>query len=448
MSAAAASAGGIRRRAMDAVALAVVFGVMWTAAHLAPGKRDEAAVIGAVGALLLAGELTSQVLEVFRLPHLTGYLVAGIAAGPYVLHLVDEETVKHLTPVNTLALALIALGGGAELRVAQVLRGVKSLAIATVVQSVCAIVGMGTVFFALRPFIPFTSEMPVLSALAVALLWGIVASIRSPSSTLGILAQTRARGPLASFALAFVMTSDVVVLVFVAAGVMTARSMLEPSASFSFAAFHGLAHEVTGSIAVGTTLGLLLIFYLRLIGTQLVVVLVAIGFGATEVLKYLHFDPLLTFMVAGVVVQNMSKQGDKLVHAVEEMGDVVYVIFFACAGADLDIPLVRSLWPIALALCCCRALVTFGAAKVGSRLANDPPVLRRWSWSPLVAQAGLTLGLAGVIAKEFPAFGASFRALVFATVAVNEMIGPIVFKLALDRTGESQGPTPALPESE
>jgi hypothetical protein len=53
-----------------------------------------------------------------------------------------------------------------------------------------------------------------------------------------------------------------------------------------------------------------------------------------------------------------------------------------------------------------------------------------------VSQAGLTLGLSAVIERAFPSFGSAFRSLVIAAVAINEMIGPILFKIALDRTGE------------
>jgi hypothetical protein len=41
------------------------------------------------------------------------------------------------------------------------------------------------------------------------------------------------------------------------------------------------------------------------------------------------------------------------------------------------------------------------------------------------------------VAKEFPGLGSGFRALAIATVAVNELVGPVLFKLALDRTGET-----------
>ena len=55
----------------------------------------------------------------------------------------------------------------------------------------------------------------------------------------------------------------------------------------------------------------------------------------------------------------------------------------------------------------------------------------------MVSQAGLALGLSAVIAKAFPSFGEGFRSLAIAAVALNEMIGPVLFKFALDRVGET-----------
>jgi hypothetical protein len=42
-----------------------------------------------------------------------------------------------------------------------------------------------------------------------------------------------------------------------------------------------------------------------------------------------------------------------------------------------------------------------------------------------------------VIARAFPSFGEGFRSLAIAAVAINEMIGPVLFKFALDRSGET-----------
>jgi Kef-type K+ transport system membrane component KefB len=151
-------------------------------------------------------------------------------------------------------------------------------------------------------------------------------------------------------------------------------------------------------------------------------------------------------MVAGFIVRNMSQQGQALLRSVEQTGSVVYVVFFATAGADLDVPLLRALWPVALLLAGVRAGTTWIAARIASSAAKDTPLLRSWAWSGLVSQAGLTLGLSVIVAREFPSVGVPFRALAIATVAINEMIGPVLFKLALDRAGEtSRAPAASFP---
>src|SRR5687767_8505099 len=104
----------VAARASQALALVVVFGSLWVASRLTPSFEGTFGVIAAVGLLLLAGMLASDLLEVIGLPHLTGYLLAGIVVGPHVLHFIDHDTVEGLQAVNTLALALIALAGGAE----------------------------------------------------------------------------------------------------------------------------------------------------------------------------------------------------------------------------------------------------------------------------------------------------------------------------------------------
>ena len=439
---------GFGTRLVQALLLALVFGMLFLATRAVPEVEGGVGAVAAVGFLLLAGTLASELVEAFGLPHLSGYIAAGVVAGPHVLKLLGHEVVERLAPVNTLALSLIALAGGAELKLDLVKRGLKSLAWATLVQSSVVLVCMTGVFMALRRNIPFVHDLTLTGLLAVALLWGTLSVSRSPSAVLGILAQLRPRGPLTDFTLTFVMTSDVVVVVMMAAIMAIARPLLEPGAAFTLSAFGALGHELLGSVALGTTLGLVLAVYLRLVGRHLLLVFLALGFGLSEILHYLRFDPLLTFLTAGFVVQNLTAQGEKLLHAIEKTGSVVYVVFFATAGAHLDIPLLRRLWPIALTLAASRALVTWIAARIGSRLANDPPILRRWGWSSLVSQAGLTLGLSVIIEREFPAFGAQFRALAIATVALNEVVGPILLKFALESAGEAAKGEEAAIEAE
>lgn len=446
MSAAQAKA-SVATRLAQAAALGVVFLLVFASTRLVPEVETSLATVAALGFLLLAGTLLSELLETVGLPHLSGYLLAGMLGGPHVLHLVDHHTVERLSPVNTLALALIALAGGAELRIATLREVGRSVAYGLLMQSAVGLAVLSAVFMLISPYVPFARGLTLPALLAVSLLWGTLAVSRSPSACLGVLAQTRAKGPLTSYSLAHVMASDVVVVVLMACVVVAARPLVSGGGGISMNNLRVLGHEIIGSIAVGTTLGLALAAYLRLVGKNLLLVLLALGFGLTEFMRYIHIDPLLSFLTAGFVVQNLSLQGDKLLHAVEQTSSLVFIVFFATAGAHLDLPLLQKLWPIALALAAARALVTVGTAAWASRVAGDPPVIRRWGWSSLVSQAGLTLGLSVVIVRTFPEFGEGFRSLVIATVALNEMIGPVLFKLALDRSGEAlreaQAPSPA-----
>ena len=423
-------------RGVELLLLLVLVGLMVLASY-ATRAGGGTHTLAALGFLLLAGTVVANVLEPLGIPHLTAYLLTGMLAGPHVLHLVDHQTVEHLSPINALALSLIALAGGAELRVSMLRSAARSLLWATLVQNVLVLVLTAGAFLALRPFLPFAAVLPLTGVLGVSLLWGVMAITRSPAATLAVLSQTRAKGPLANFTLAFVMTSDVVVVVLLAVVFTVARPLIEPGTPLSLRSFRELGHDVLGSVALGSTLGLLLAAYMRFVGRQLVLVFVALGLVMTQVLDYLRFDWLLIFITAGFVVQNLSAQGDRFLATIERLGEIVYVIFFATAGAHLDLPILGKLWPVALALALARAATTYGAGRLSSRLADDPPVLRRWGWSGLVSQAGLALGIAARIQGEFPAFGMAFGAMAVATVALNEMIGPVLFKAALDRTGET-----------
>src|SRR6185312_11999470 len=154
------------------VLLAGLSALMLYVTRVVPETHGSLWTIAAIGFLLLAGTLTSERLAPLGLPHLTGYLVAGIAAGPYALNLVDEHTVKNLSPINTLALSLIALAGGAELDIASVRRSAKSLAWATLLQCGFVLLAAASTFYMLsKPFIPFTRALTPVALFGVSLLW-------------------------------------------------------------------------------------------------------------------------------------------------------------------------------------------------------------------------------------------------------------------------------------
>ncbi|MEM7588791.1 MAG: sodium:proton exchanger, partial [Myxococcota bacterium] len=111
----------------------------------------------------------------------------------------------------------------------------------------------------------------------------------------------------------------------------------------------------------------------------------------------------------------------------------VMILFFATAGASLDLEALVTLWPFALALASTRILVTFGASYWGHFMAQDPPAWRTRSHAAFISQAGVTLGMANLVAQQLGASGQQVAMLAIAVVGINELIGPIAFKWVLVR---------------
>ena len=76
----------------------------------------------AAGALLLCGLFAGKVAKGVGLPRLTGYLLVGVAVGPYALGFIPDAGVKGLELVKGLAVSLIALVAGTELRLGLIRR--------------------------------------------------------------------------------------------------------------------------------------------------------------------------------------------------------------------------------------------------------------------------------------------------------------------------------------
>ena len=429
--------------AAQGLALLLCMTVAAVAAHRFPSWSAGMNAIVAVGYLLYAGTLAASLLEPLRLPHLTAYILVGIAGGPDGLGLMDAHTLDTLTPISSLAISLIALAGGLELEFSELRHALLGLFWANMLNTIVVTIVTAGAFFYLAKYLPFTHSMALGALCSVALIWGVLSSSRSPSATLAVLAQTRARGALSRWTLQFVMSSDIVVVVVMTLVLAIARPYLIESSEFSWARLNLMAHELLGSVALGVTLGLVLSAYLRLGGKQFLLLLLIFGFVATDLLSYVQFDSLLAFLVAGATVRNFSRDSRAFRATVFNTSGVVFVVFFGVAGAHLDVTLLRRVWGVAVSFFVVRLLASVVALRLANHAANELLVVKRWSWAPAISQAGLTLALATTLSREFPALGESLRSLVIATVAMNEVIGPILFKFALDRSGEARSALPS-----
>ncbi len=393
-----------------------------------------------LGFTLLTAYVAGDVAASIRLPRVTGYVLSGILVGPHVLGVLLPETVAELRTIDELALTLIALTAGGELRLRE-LRG-KLTSIVSVSLSVMAIVGVGVflVVLAARPLIPFLAGRSTGMAVAVAALLGVWCANSSPDATIAVINESRARGPLTETIVGVTILKDVLVIIAFAAVLALARPLSNPDAGgFDVALLTSMLWEVLGALAVGTLAGLVFALYLDRVAARSVLATLAFAFLLTLIAGALHVELLLTAVGAGFATENFSSAGDALLDAVESNALVVFALFFALAGATLDLGALRSYGALALGFVLVRGGLTWLGVRVGARMANTPPAVAGRTWMGLVSQAGVTLGLSLLVAREFPDWGRDFIAFTTAIIIFHLLVGPVLLKLALSRAGESEG---------
>jgi Kef-type K+ transport system membrane component KefB len=380
---------------------------------------------------------------VFSLPQITGYLIIGILVGPYVLGTLPGQAIEDFEIVNEVALALIALSAGGELRLKSLRGRLRSIGSITLLQVVLVFLIVATAVFLARGSIGFLQDQPSRVAVAVALLFGLVAVAKSPATTVAVITEERARGTLTDTVLGITVLKDVIILILIALLIPLAKTIVDPVQRFSLLEARQILLAILGSLAMGVALGWFMTLYLGRIRLYRILFVLGVAFLAVLLEDLLALHHILIAMAAGFYVQNFSRQGRRLLHALEANALPVYALFFAIAGAGLDITVLKTAWVIATAMIVTRMAALWASTYLGARLSGDPAVLRRHAWMGFIAQAGVTLGIATIVQREFPVWGGDVATLVIAMIAVNQLLGPPAFRWALLRAGESHAHTVA-----
>ena len=88
------------------------------------------------GLVLIIGVFAGRLAVHCRLPRLTGYLLSGVALGP-LTGVVSLQHASDLTLINELAIGVIALMAGAEIRLAWLRARARSILTITTALSLC-----------------------------------------------------------------------------------------------------------------------------------------------------------------------------------------------------------------------------------------------------------------------------------------------------------------------
>jgi Kef-type K+ transport system membrane component KefB len=342
---------------------------------------------------------------------------------------------RELQIVNGLAVTLIAFVAGLEMNL-QRLR--PRLGVIVRLGGVTIVLTYAVIFIVLWTTWPWLRIAPEFTGVqrlaAAALLTALVASF-SPTVSIAIVAEARAAGPFTELTLAIVILSDLVLILAFTFIMQLVRVAFGTAAHVGL--FAGVTWEVFGSFAFGALAGALFALYLTYVKREVAIVVLGFCAVVAGIADTLQLEPLMSALAAGVVVENLAPSaGDLVKEGVERSALPVLVVFFAAAGASLQLDALATLGWIALAVAGARMGAIWTAAKAGRAAAGLTDEISAMTWMALVSQAGVTLGLTLIVEAELPGWGATIGTLMLALIALHQLVGPVLYRAALVRAGE------------
>ena len=414
---------------------------------------------------MLAGLLVSRLAKLLKLPAVTAYLVAGILVGPFLIGAVDlsglgiaglshigfspadfglaEGTSKNpaFTLLSELSLGFIAFSIGNEFRLKDLKTIGRQATVIGILQAIAATILVDGALLLLHLAIP-----DVLTP-SMAILLGAIATATAPAATLMVVRQYKAKGKLTDILLPVVALDDAVGLVVFSVSYGVARALDSGTVSIVSVLVNPLI-EVVISLILGALMGWLFTFLERFFHSNsrrmsmsitfvmLTVALSMLEFRIGEV--KIGFSSLLVCMMLGSVFCNLCDFSADIMGRVDKWTAPLFVLFFVLSGAELRLDILSS-WMVLLVgvvYIVSRSIGKYVGAYGSCRLMKCDEHVTRWLGITLLPQAGVALGMSAIVLETMGENGVLVRNIVLFAVLVYELIGPVLTKIALTKSGD------------
>ena len=383
-----------------------------------------------LGLILLLGLLAERLIQKIKLPTVTAFIIAGILLGPSLLNLINPQLIGSSGLISNIALGIIAFSLGESF----LFSSFKEISRPVIYISLIA---------ALLPFILVTIGLYFLleQPLYVAILFGAISSATAPAATLMVIREYKARGSLTNTLLGVVAIDDAWCLIVFSLSFAFSKDMLQGEANPSwFKVIYPFIKEIIFVIILGSLTAFTCNFISRYIKLKSDLLIYILGFLLlnTGLALYFHLSLLLTNIIFGAVLVNISTTSFKFFDLIKSVDAPLYLVFFILAGANLEIGLLQGVWIFGLAFIILRSSGKILGAYLGGYLSKAEHKIRKYLGWGLLPQAGVAIGLALIVKEEFPQVGNILFPTIIATTVFYEIAGPIFTKYALIASKEAQ----------
>lgn len=382
-----------------------------------------------VGLALVLGFAGGKISNKLKFPAVVGYIIMGVILGSSVLGVFKPDVLDRMGIITDFALGLIAFIIGNELRLG-VLRRMGKVII-TILFMEC-----------MATWILITLVTYLLTRnFALSLILGAVGVATAPAGTVVVLQEYKAKGPLTKTLLALVGLDDGLAIIIYGFAAALAKLLISGGEKISFRnVVQGPLVEIGGALVLGIALGMALSYAVKRLRNRNELLTISLGaiFICTGLANIFHVSFILANMFLGVFVANrFLLSGRRTFEAIQGITSPIYIIFFVLAGAHLQIGLLPGMGFLGLVYILTRSVAKIGGVSLGAYLSKAEPNIQKYLGFGLFTQAGVAIGLAILVGKEFgPEIAIVVINTIAATTIILEIFGPLGVKYAITKAGE------------
>ena len=379
--------------------------------------------------ILVAGTICGALFRLLGLPGITGQILGGIALGGAGLGLFSEHSLSGLEPITDIALSLIAVTVGAHLHIPRLRNAVRRLSYLLLAESTITPLLVGSAVYLLGDV-----------SLELAILFAAVSIDTAPATIVALVREARAKGVFVKTLIAAVaLNNTACIVVFELSRALIATDF--ELRSDQLWTLHGPLSQILGPLLLGSFAAVVLdrVTRLKLGPERIATAAVATLMLTSSLASAVGISPMLACLVLGAVQTNIAQSRSHLIDSVfATFEPAILSVFFTLAGMHLSLEHLNLAGLIAVVFFFARFGGKLLASNLALRAAGATDRVRRNLGLALVPQAGVAVGLVLLIQEDgrFEAVAGLFTAVVLSVVTLNEIVGPVLTRAALQRAGE------------
>ncbi len=391
----------------------------------------------AVMIALLAGKLISKL----KLPAVLGWLIVGMAIGPYALNLLSNSVLdaQWFEVTESLCECVFGLMIGTELIWNKMKKSGTQIVVTTLTESLGTFVFVSLVFGVIFWF----TDIPIY----LAFLFGGIALATAPAPSLSVVQSMKTDGPVTRTLIPMAALDDLVaavvffvVLAFVSAQVST------QNVSVAVMLFLIFLPVILGIITGFLTGKLLNKCHTKSSSVTVMLLMLLVSAGLGFLINSFLPVPILNFMLLGMAFSaafaNMISE-EQLSSIMEVMNPIIglaMIVVILNLSAPLDYHLILGAGIYTAVYIIARAVGKYGGAYFGASITHAPQTVKKYLGLTLLPHSGVSLVFTGIAVSVLdtaaPECAAILQGTIAAAAVINEIIAVFMAKKGFEYSGE------------